>query len=114
MNSASVSRLPFLIATALIAAALADPVVESVSNTGLSGSGYADKLTTSAFCRRCLSEPSSYWESPPCAASPDVWRREMGTARHWFGDVARDLSTRSPAKDHCRVYSGCSSARSSC
>jgi hypothetical protein len=36
------SRFPFLIAAALIAAAIADPVVESISNTGVFGGGYDD------------------------------------------------------------------------
>jgi hypothetical protein len=36
------SRLPFLIAAALIAAAIADPVVESISNTHVFGDGYDD------------------------------------------------------------------------
>jgi hypothetical protein len=42
MRGSFCSRLPFLIAAALIAAALADPVVESVSNTGILGGRYAD------------------------------------------------------------------------
>jgi len=35
-------RLPLLVAVAFIASALADPVVESVSNTGIFGGHYAD------------------------------------------------------------------------
>jgi hypothetical protein len=35
-------RLPFLAAAALIAAALADPLVETIANTGVLGAGYAD------------------------------------------------------------------------
>lgn len=36
------SRLPFLIAAALIAAALGDALVETIANTGALGHGYAD------------------------------------------------------------------------
>jgi len=36
------SRLPFLLAVALVAAALGDAFVETVSNSGLVGAGYAD------------------------------------------------------------------------
>jgi hypothetical protein len=38
----SASRLPFLLAVALIAAAVGDPLVETVSNSGLFGYGYND------------------------------------------------------------------------
>jgi hypothetical protein len=37
-----VSRLPFLFAVAFVAAGLGDPVVESLSNTGMFGGHYAD------------------------------------------------------------------------
>ena len=37
-----VSRLPFLIAVALLAAAIGDALVETISNTGVLGNGYAD------------------------------------------------------------------------
>jgi hypothetical protein len=36
------TRLPFLVAVALVAAALADPIVESIANAGTFGPGYAD------------------------------------------------------------------------
>ncbi len=36
------SRLPFLLAVALIAAAIGDPLVETISNAGAFGRGYAD------------------------------------------------------------------------
>ena len=37
-----ISRLPFLLAVAILAAGLGDPVVELVSNTGIVGGNYAD------------------------------------------------------------------------
>jgi hypothetical protein len=36
------SRLPFACAVALIAAAIGDPIVEAISNTGIFGHGYSD------------------------------------------------------------------------
>jgi len=62
------SRLPFLLAVALIAAALGDALVETISNTGVLGSGYADNdhlsviptlvagasLALLLLCRRCI------------------------------------------------------------
>ncbi len=62
------TRLPFLIAVALIAAALGDPLVETVSNSGLIARGYADNdhlsviptllagavLALLLICRHCL------------------------------------------------------------
>lgn len=42
MSSSSAHRFPFLLAAALVAAALGDLVVEGVSNTGAFGSGYFD------------------------------------------------------------------------
>jgi len=41
------SRLPFLIAVALLAAAIGDPLVETISNTGILGPGYADNVHSS-------------------------------------------------------------------
>jgi hypothetical protein len=42
MRVPPLSRLPFLAAVALIAAAIADPLVETIANTGVLGRGYAD------------------------------------------------------------------------
>jgi hypothetical protein len=97
VNSAPASRLPFFLAIALIAAALTDPFVESVSNTGLLGRGYSDNdhlgvlptllvgtvLALGIAAMRCV----------------EVWRRETATERHWLGDAAKDFSARSPIRD---------------
>lgn len=42
MGGTFASRLPFLFAVAFVAAGLGDPLVESVSNTGIFGGSYAD------------------------------------------------------------------------
>jgi len=41
------SRLPFLAAVALIAAAIGDPLVETIANAGVFGPGYADNIHSS-------------------------------------------------------------------
>ena len=43
----SLSRLPFWLAVALIAAAIGDPLVETIANAGLFGPGYADNVHSS-------------------------------------------------------------------
>jgi hypothetical protein len=84
-------------AVALIAAALADPVVESVSNTGIFGGHYADNnhlgviptllvgvmLVLEIIALRCL----------------EVLRHSRNGSRDWLVDVARGISKRSPAQD---------------
>jgi hypothetical protein len=90
------SRLPFLIAVALIAAALGDPLVETVSNTGLIGRGYSDNnhlsviptliagalLAFLLICRHCL----------------ELLRRPA-EHRDWLVDMATRISARSPSQD---------------
>jgi len=89
-------------AVALIAAALADPAVESVSNTGIFGGHYADNnhlgvvptllvgvlLVLEIAALRCL----------------DVVRRSTNGSREWLVDVARGISERSPAQDLPYVF----------
>jgi hypothetical protein len=97
MNSAPVSRLPFLLATALIAAALADPLVESVSNTGLLGSGYSDNDHLGVLPTLLIGTVLALVIAT--IRCVDVWRRETATGRHWLGDAAREFSERSPIRD---------------
>jgi hypothetical protein len=42
-------RLPFLLAVAILAAALGDPLVETIANSGIFGGGYADNNHTSVI-----------------------------------------------------------------
>jgi hypothetical protein len=76
---------------------LADPFVESVSNTGIFGGGYADDdrlgvvptlligivLVLGVATLNCVR----------------VWRQEVHTGNRWFVNAAKDLSTRSPIND---------------
>ncbi|HTU70746.1 MAG TPA: hypothetical protein VMF11_10560 [Candidatus Baltobacteraceae bacterium] len=90
------SRLPFLIAVALIGAAVGDPLVETIANTGILGPGYADNVHSSVVptliagislallllgwqCRRLLSCRSRSPQRP--------------------GDLARRFLARSPIRD---------------
>ncbi len=102
MGPTLTSRLPFLLAVALIGAALADPVVESLSNAGVFGGHYADNnhlgvvptllagvlLVLEIAAARCL----------------DVWRRARSKSRDWLVDVARVVLTGSPAQDFPYVF----------
>ena len=99
----TISRLPFLLAVALVAAALGDAVVESISNSGVFGRGYADDvhagvvptlvaggLIALEFARRrCM----------------EIVRR--GDARRrsdWILDLARRYSPGSPGRDLAFVF----------
>jgi hypothetical protein len=93
------SRFPFLVAVALVAAALGDSLVESVANSGLVGPGYADDNHLSvlptlaagaalvlAFVRsRCLDvlRHGSHVQRR-------AWLRELAT-RWAAGSLAREL-----------------------
>lgn len=97
MDPARTSRLPFLFAVALIAAAIADPVVESIANTGIVGGNYADDNHTSVIptllgglllvleivAVRCL----------------DLLRSSPNRSRIRFTDIARGIGTRSATHD---------------
>ncbi len=89
-------RLPFLVAIALVAAALGDPLVESISNTGVVGRGFSDdnhlsviptliagiSLALLLICKRCVE-----------------MLRHPGEHRDWLTDIARHASARSPLQD---------------
>ena len=90
------SRLPFLIAVALIAAAIGDPLVETISNSGALGHGYSDNnhlsviptliagasLALLLLFRRCLE-----------------LLRQPTVHRNWLIEMAREISARSPVAD---------------
>lgn len=90
------TRVPFVIAVALVAAAIADPLVETIANTGMLGRGYSDNdhasvvptllvgsmLLLLAIAARCL--------GLVCRAC--VYRR-------WVAGIARHLSARPALAD---------------
>ncbi|HLI95250.1 MAG TPA: hypothetical protein VKT72_04070 [Candidatus Baltobacteraceae bacterium] len=88
--------MPFLVAVALVAAALGDPLVEAISNSGVVGRGFSDdnhlsviptliagiSLALLLICRRCV----------------EMFRRP-GERRDWLTDMARHVTVRSPLHD---------------
>jgi hypothetical protein len=86
-----------LVAVALIAAAIADPLVESVSNSGVFGGAYRDDdhsgvlpvlllgamLVLSIVALRCR----------------EVWRRASRASRPWMAELARELAARAASRD---------------
>jgi len=96
------SRLPFLIAVALVAAALGDAVVETVANSGLVGRGYADDnhlsvvptlvagglLALDVARRRCL----------------ELLRRGKAERPDWLIAFARQSGAASPWRDAALVF----------
>jgi hypothetical protein len=91
-----VSRLPFLATVALIAAALGDPLVETISNTGIFGRGYYDNDHASVI-------PTLVAGS--LLAIVMIVRRTLTLLRdapetgQWPIEMARHISARSPIQD---------------
>jgi hypothetical protein len=92
-----VTRLPFLIAAALIAAACADPVVESIANTGILGGDYAD-TTRTGIIPTLLVGFGLVLEllALRCIA---IWRASRRGVRDPFMGIARDFATHSVVRD---------------
>ncbi len=90
-------RLPFLLAVAILAAALADPLVETVANTGILGGGYADNNHTSVI-------PALV--AGAVLALEVTLLRALGTCgllgpgrRNWIAELATRACPRSFARD---------------
>jgi hypothetical protein len=102
VGRAASSRIPFLIAVALVAAAIADPVVESISNTGVFGGHYADDNHTGVI-PTLLAGLLLMFEiaAVRCFQSLRSSNRSKGSngSNGRLADVAREFSTRSPARD---------------
>jgi len=93
----SPSRLFVLLCAALVAAAIADPLVESVSNSGVLGGHYDDDnhlgvvpvlLVGIALAATIL--------FAHCAR---ILRSSAGGSRDWLVDTAKDISARAPLQD---------------
>jgi hypothetical protein len=96
------SWLPFVLATALIAGALGDPLVETIANTGIFGPGYHDTnhlgvlpalicglvLTLEIVLLRCL----------------QAVRAGTRSERDWLIAVAQRFRSRSPLRDVPYVF----------
>lgn len=97
VRTSPASRLPFLAAVALIGAALGDPLVESISNTGIVGGAFADDnhlsvvptlilgvtLACTIAAKRCI----------------DLWRHAGPETPFWLRNVAASILERPVAQD---------------
>jgi len=97
------SRLPFLCAVALVAAALADPLVESVSNTGIFGPRASDDNHLSIIPALIaglvlLLEVAGLHCAALCRRPP------LARERDWLVDVASRFVERSLARDLPYVF----------
>ena len=95
-------RFPFVLATALIAGAIGDPLVETIGDTGVFGPGYHDSnhlgvlpalicglvLTLEIALLRCL----------------QAFRRDARGEREWLIAIAGRLGARSPLRDVPYVF----------
>ena len=90
------TRCSFLIAAALIAAAVGDPVVESIANTGVLGGHYADhnhlSVLPALFAGLAFALALVVWR---CLS---VWHATSGS-RDWLIDMATACSERACATD---------------
>jgi hypothetical protein len=84
MRAPNVSRLPFLMAVALVAAAIADPMVETIANTGVLGRGYADNDHSSVI---------------PTLIIGGILALLVLSTRAWGLALARRVAERSPHDD---------------
>lgn len=90
------SRVPFLMAIALVAAAIADPLVETAANTGVLGGGYSDNDHASVLPTLLA---GAVLLSFVIAARCLGLVRRASAYRRWAVGVARHLSARPPLAD---------------
>jgi hypothetical protein len=94
--------LPFLIAVALLAAALGDAVVESISNTGIFGPRYFDNnhlsIVPTLIAGGVLALEVA---AARCAA---LYGRVLDARRDWLGAAAASIATHPPLRDVPAVF----------
>jgi hypothetical protein len=95
------SRLPFLFAVAFVAAGLGDPVVESVSNTGIFGH-YIDNNHLGVV--PTLLAGTVVIAEVLVLRFVEAWRRSTNRSRNSFVDIARDFGSRSVARDFPLIF----------
>jgi hypothetical protein len=96
MTGAVATRRLFLLAVAIVAAAVADPAVELVANTGILGGHYADNNHLSVI--PALVVGGSLALLVLVARCIDVWRSGASNG-DWLLDAARAFSARPPLRD---------------
>lgn len=95
------TRRIYLVAVALVAAALGDPVVESVANTGVLGGRYADNNHLSVI--PALVVGASLVLIVLAARCIDVLR-SAASSGDWLLEAARIFAARSPSRDVPAVF----------
>jgi len=101
VGRAFASRLPFLLAVALVAAGLGDPVVESVANTGIFGGHFADNdhlaVLPTLFAGLIIALEIL------AVRFLEVWRSADGPGDRLIG-VAKDIGARSFAREFPLIF----------
>jgi hypothetical protein len=95
------SRLPFLFAVAFIAAGFGDPVVESVSNTGIFGH-YVDNNHLGVV--PTLLAGAVVIAEVLLLRFVEAWRRSTNRSRGSLVDIARGFGSRSVARDFPLIF----------
>ena len=95
-------RLPYLIAIALVAAAVGDPLVESIANSGVFGSAYHDGNQLSVVPTLVVALALALWLA--CRRAVAVWRRSRDVRSDWVIEVAQRGRTGSPLRDLPLVF----------
>ncbi len=96
MGATFASRLPYLFAVALVAAGLGDPVVESVSNTGIFGH-YADNNHLGVV--PTLLAGAVAVAEVLVLRFVEAWRRSTDRSSGSLIDIAKDIGSRSVARE---------------
>lgn len=102
MVSSPASRLPFLVAVALLAAALGDALVESISNTGIFGPQYFDHNHLSIV--PTLIAGGALALEGAVARCVALWRCALDARRDWLGDAATSIAMHPPLRDVPAVF----------
>ncbi len=89
-------RAPFVIAAALLAAATANPIVESIADSGVFGGGFADHDQSSVG--PTLAIAALFALAFVVARTVRLLKRAPASTS-MFSEIARDLARRGPARD---------------
>jgi hypothetical protein len=107
MAPARSSRWPFLVTVALVAAAIADAIVETIANTHVFGGSYRDDNHLGIV--PALLAGSVLFAVTVAIRFFETWRRGRGRAsggaseRDWLADAARETCSRPPTNDLPRI-----------
>jgi hypothetical protein len=89
--------LPYLVAIALVAAAVGDPLVESIANAGVFGGSYHDGNQLSVVPTLVAALALGFWLA--CRRAVAVWRQSRDGRRDWVIEAAQRGNSGSPLRD---------------